>query len=295
MKCHKCGQLGHVEKICKSSQKQENVQAVVEEVDEEELFVVSCFATARSTESWLIDSGCTNHMTYDQELFKDLDATYNTNVRIGNGEKIAVKGKGTIVIEGCTGLKLIPDVLYVPEINQNLLSVGQLLEKGYKVLFEDKSCMIKDSDNKELFRVQMKGKSFALNLIDEEQLAVHKVEDNTLVWHKRMGHFHHGALLYLRKNDLVQGLLELEEKSPVCAACQYGKQMRLPFPKGKSWRATSKLQLVHTDVGGPQKTPSLNGSKYYIAFIDYFSRMCWIYFMKNKNEVASRSLNNSLS
>ena len=145
-------------------------------------------------------------MTYDQELFKDLDATYNTNVRIGNGEKIAMKGKRTIVIEGCTGLKLIPDVLYVPEINQNLLSVGQLLEKGYKVLFEDKSCMNKDSDNKELFRVQMKGKSFALNLIDEEQLDVHKVEDNTLVWHKRMGHFHHGALLYLRKNDLVQGL-----------------------------------------------------------------------------------------
>ena len=79
-----------------------------------------------------------------------------------------MKGKGTIVIEGCTGLKLIPDVLYVPEINQNLLSVGQLLENGYKVLFEDKSCMNKDSDNKELFRVQMKGKSFALNLIDEE-------------------------------------------------------------------------------------------------------------------------------
>ncbi|KAL2345957.1 hypothetical protein Fmac_007242 [Flemingia macrophylla] len=173
------------------------------------------------------------------------------------------------------------------KIDQNLLSVGQLLEKGYKVLFEDKTCMIKDSDNKELFRVQMKGKSFALNLIDEEQLAMHKVEDNTLVWHKRMGHFHHGALLYLRKNDLVRGLPELEEKSPVCAACQYGKQTRLPFPKGKSWRATNKLQLVHTDVGGPQKTPSLNGSKYYIAFIDDFSRMCWIYFMKNKTEVAS--------
>ena len=86
---------------------------------------------------------------------------------------------------------------------------------------------------------------------------------------------------------MLQGLPELEEKSPGCAACQYGKQMRLPFPKGKSWRATSKLQLVHTDVGGPQKTPSLNGSKYYIAFIDDFSRMCWIYFMKNKTEVAS--------
>ncbi|XP_017414030.1 guanine nucleotide-binding protein subunit beta-like protein [Vigna angularis] len=81
---------------------QENVQALIEEGEEEELFVVSCFATARSTENWLIDSGCTNHMSYDQELFKDLDATYNTNVRIGNKAKIAVKGKGTIAIKGCT-------------------------------------------------------------------------------------------------------------------------------------------------------------------------------------------------
>ncbi|XP_017416523.1 uncharacterized protein LOC108327317 [Vigna angularis] len=150
---------GHVEKIYKSSKTQENVQALIEEDEEEDLFVVSCFATARSTESWLIDSGCTNHMINDQELFKYLDATYNTNVRIGNRAKITVKGKGTIAIKGCTGLKLITNVLYVLKIDQNLLSVGQLLEKDYKVLFEDKTCMIKDSDNKELFRVRMKGRA----------------------------------------------------------------------------------------------------------------------------------------
>ena len=61
-------------------------------------------------------------------------------------------------------MKLIYDVLYVPEINQNLLSVPQLLEKGYKVLFEDKNCMIKDSKDRKVFNVQMKGKSFALDL-----------------------------------------------------------------------------------------------------------------------------------
>ncbi|XP_047174024.1 uncharacterized protein LOC124841741 [Vigna umbellata] len=174
-------------------------------------------------------------MTNDQELFKDLDATYYTNVRIGNGAKLTVKGKGTIAIEGCTDLKLINDVLYVPEIDQNLLSVGQLLEKGYKVLFEDKTCMIKDSDNKELFRVKIKGKSFALDLIDKEQFVVHKVEDNMQ----------------------VQGLPQLEEKSPICATLQYGKQTRLPFLKDKSWRATNKLQ----DVKGPKRTPSLNDKK----------------------------------
>ncbi|CAL5368182.1 unnamed protein product [Camellia sinensis] len=285
-RCHKCGQLGHMERICKTQQQQGEAKAAKDQPQEEQLFVVSCFATNSSTESWLIDSGCTNHMTYDRELFRELDKTAISKVRIGNGAHIAVKGKGTVAIEGCTGLKLISDVLYVPEINQNLLSVTQLLEKGYKVLFEDKNCVIKDTKVIEVFKVQMKDKSFALDLMKEEQAAVHKDDSNTVLWHKRLGHFHHAALLFMKKNNLVKGLPELEEEPPKCAACQYGKQTRLPFPQNKAWRATQRLQLIHTDVGGPKKTPSLNGSKYYIAFIDDHSRMCWIYFMKLKSEVA---------
>ena len=45
-------------------------------------------------------------------------------------------------------MKLIFDVLYVPEINQNLLSVTLLLEKGYKVMFEDKNYVIKDTKDR---------------------------------------------------------------------------------------------------------------------------------------------------
>ena len=213
-------------------------------------------------------------MTYDRELFRELDKTAIFKVRIGNGAHIAVKGKGTVAIESHTGLKLISYVLYVPEINQNLLSVTQLLEKGYKVLFEDKNCVIKDTEGREMFRVQMKGKSFALDLMKEEQAAVHKEDGDTVLWHKRLGHFHHATLLFMKKNNLVNGLPKLEEELPTCAACQYGKQTRLPFQQNKAWRATQRLQLIHTDVGGPQKTPSLNGSKYYIAFIDDHTRMC---------------------
>nr|KYP69138.1 Retrovirus-related Pol polyprotein from transposon TNT 1-94 [Cajanus cajan] len=131
VKCHKCGQLGHMEKICKSHQQQGEVKVAEDQSQEEQLFAVTCFAANSSTESWLIDSGCTNHMSYDRELFKELDKTALSKVRVGNGAYIAVKGKGTVAIEGQTGLKLISDVLYVPEINQNLLSVPQLLEKGY--------------------------------------------------------------------------------------------------------------------------------------------------------------------
>ena len=224
-------------------------------------------------------------MTYDRELFRELDATTISKVRIRNRAHIAVKGKGTVVIEGHTSLKLVYDILYVYEINQNRLSVTQLLEKGYKVLLEDRNYVIKDAKNREVFKVQMKGKKFTLDLMKEEQAYVYREDNNTVLSHKRLGHFHHIALLYIKKNNLVKGLPELEEESLKCVACQYGKQTRIPFRQNKAWRAIQSLQLIHTDVRGPMKTPSLNNSKYYIVFIDDYSRMYWIYFMKLKYEV----------
>ena len=64
-----------------------------------------------------------------------------------------------------------------------------------------------------------------------------------------------------------------------------GKQHRLPFSTGKAWRAKDVLELIHTDVCGPMKTSSLNNNSYFILFIDDFSRMTWVYFIKEKSEV----------
>ena len=70
-----------------------------------------------------------------------------------------------------------------------------------------------------------------------------------------------------------------------CKACLFGKQKRKSFPKSAK-RATCKLPLVHTVISGPQKTPSLVGNQYYVAFIDDFTRMCWIFFLEFKSKVA---------
>nr|KYP62407.1 hypothetical protein KK1_016939 [Cajanus cajan] len=115
-------------------------------------------------------------MTYDRELNK----TNISRVQTGNGAHLTVKGKETVVIKSHSGLKLISNVLYVPDINQNLLSVSQLLGKSYKVLFEDKSCVIKDIHNKEVFNVHIKDKSFALNLEKEEPI----INEDTSEEHK---------------------------------------------------------------------------------------------------------------
>ena len=75
-------------------------------------------------------------MTNNQTLFTEIDKTLISKVKIENCEFISVKGKGTVVIESLTGLKHITDVLYAPDIDQNLLSVGQLVEKASKLFLK---------------------------------------------------------------------------------------------------------------------------------------------------------------
>jgi len=93
------------------------------------MFVTTCFSTRDSSYHWHIDSSCTNHMTFDKSLFKTMQPTRITKVRIRNDDYIEAKGKGTISISTNSGTKIISDVLYVPNMDQNLLSVGQLIEK----------------------------------------------------------------------------------------------------------------------------------------------------------------------
>ncbi|GMI94896.1 hypothetical protein HRI_003159000 [Hibiscus trionum] len=247
-KCTKCNQMGHEAVICRSKNQQHDEEAkIVDQEEEDQLFVATCFVSSESNESWLIDSGCTNHMTHDKELFRDLKPTNITKVRIGNGEYISVKGKGTVAITSCSGTKLIPDVLFVPKIQQNLLSVGQLIERGFKVVFEDKYCLIKDAANQDIFKVKIKGKSFALNPLEEEQTAFPIKENITEVWHKRLGHYHHQGLLQMKFKMMANDLPELDDQISSCKACQFGKQNRKPFSK-VTGRAMRKLQLIHTDA-----------------------------------------------
>jgi len=153
-----------MENLCKRKQQEVQIAQETDDKEEEFLFVVTCFASDITNKTWLIDSGCTHHMTHDKDMFVKLDKTYSSKVKIGNGDYIEVKGIGDIAIDVDSDTKIFSDVLYVPEINQNLLSVGQLLEKGYVVVFKDKTCEVFDTTDIKLMSIKMKGKSFLVNL-----------------------------------------------------------------------------------------------------------------------------------
>jgi len=131
----------------------------------------------------------------------------------------------------------------------------------------------------------MKGKCFALNPMEEEHMAFKSKESDTKIWHKRLRHFHHRGLLQMKSKKLVEGLSDPDDDLAYCRACKFGKQHKQSFPK-QAMRASKKLKLIHTNLCGPQRTPSLNGNLYVIAFIDDLTRMCLIFFLKQKSEVA---------
>lgn len=79
-----------------------------------------------------------------------------------------MKGKGSTAVESISEIITNTDVMYVPENDKHLLCVGQLLEKGFEVHFEDKMCVIKDAKALQLFSAKIKRKSFQLDLMDKE-------------------------------------------------------------------------------------------------------------------------------
>ncbi|KAJ0041225.1 hypothetical protein Pint_26986 [Pistacia integerrima] len=86
----------------------------------------------KHNDSWFIDSGCTQHMTGKKEMFTKLEDMKGM-VRLGNGDKVPIKGKGTIAISTIKGTKLISDVLLVPSLSHNLLSIGEMMQTGFCV------------------------------------------------------------------------------------------------------------------------------------------------------------------
>jgi hypothetical protein len=93
---------------------------------------------------------------------------------------------------------------------------------------------------------------------------------------------HYKALPDLQ--TMVSGMPSISaNKDEVCKGCLLGKNTKRSFSSSDS-RAQGILNLVHYDVCGPMSSPSLSGFLYYVIFIDDYSRKCWIYFLKAKNE-----------
>ena len=136
---------------------------------------ISCNVALESTNDfWFLDSGCSNHMIGNKDFFEILDRSIKSEVKLGNNEIVEVSGKGIVNVITKHGKKSISNVYFVPCLKHNLISVGQLSQKGYRVIFEKNLCTIFDMlpSNMVIARVEMtNNRMFPLrmksNMIDE--------------------------------------------------------------------------------------------------------------------------------
>ncbi|GMJ05590.1 hypothetical protein HRI_004228200 [Hibiscus trionum] len=295
VQCYNCNKYGHYSYECRSTPKYEeriNVATAEEENAEESHVFLTYKENEESKENiWYLDNCASNHMCGRKEFFVALDETIRGRVFFGDDSHAEVKGKGKVMITQKNGeKKYISDVYYVPAMKSNIISLGQLLEKGYEVQMKNRSLSIKNRNGELVAQVNMtRNRLFTIDIESGEVKCMKtSIKDDSWLWHLRYGHLGFSGLKLLSKAKMVNGLPEIKPPNQLCEACIKGKQHRQSFEVGKSWRARRPLEIVHTDIAGPFDIPSLGGNRYYLTFIDDYSRKCWVYVLKQKSEALDK-------
>ena len=185
-------------------------------------------------------------------------------------------------------------MLYTPGITKNLISVGTLADQQKTLVFRSHGCFVIDDATSriEMFapRENRKGLYRLSGVQASSGLEANLLYPNsqTALWHKRLGHFHTKGLQRMMRFEAVKGLPQLHFSRHTCSGCQLGKHTRTKLPKQTRNQATRILELIHSDVCGPFRVNSLGGHRYFVTFIDDFSRKVWIYFISHKSQVLSK-------
>ncbi|XP_016651052.1 PREDICTED: uncharacterized protein LOC107881557 [Prunus mume] len=196
-KCGKCNRFGHTAKDCEGNKQVANC-AKEEEVTTGTMFYACHSASVKNGSVWFVDSACSNHMTSQESALINIDRIVTGKVKMGTRDLVQATGKGTLVVETQCGKRYINEVLLVPGLDENLLSVGQMMEHGYYVLFgENKAVVFDDSSlNNVVAKVPMAGnRCFPLSLESMTPAAkkAYVVEDSW-VWHRRLGHLNFASM-----------------------------------------------------------------------------------------------------
>ena len=263
-------------------------------------FVMRDGASNTPATRWIVDSWASQHMTPRKHFFDTYEPISGRKVFMGDNDMIEAVGKGSILMEirvkGRARSIRMHDVFHVPDLHSNLVSVSKLISRGLKVQFNLLGCVVRVSNGEMLAVASLESNLHQLdtNVVNEAEmssLAYSNGNSHSLeLWHKKLGHLNANSIKMLQSmvSEMDVGAAQGDVHSFACERCVEGKQARRPFPTDGGTRATKILELVHSNVCGLMKTPSIEDARYFFTFIDDFSRKIWVYVLKSKKEVLAR-------
>jgi hypothetical protein len=150
---------------------------------------------------------------------------------------------------------VIENVLLVDGLKHNLLSISQLCDKCYNVIFKSIMCIIVNEVNNHVLFVAFRNENVYTidldNVSSKESICLVAINENSWLWHRRLGHANMELLSKLSKFDLAKGLPVTKfVKDKICDACQLGKQTKSSFKKKKVISTSRPLELLHMDLFG---------------------------------------------
>lgn len=241
-----------------------------------------------------IDSGAFSSMCNDKNLLHNYKNTKNKKIIECAGDQVLhTEGTGTLKLKTGDKNKLeeIEDMIYVPNLSSNLLSVSSVAKNGFVVVFRGENCGIYcDQDVKvtgePLLTTKEEHGTYKINVEVSQNLALKTTSDREAdTWHKRFGHLGKSSFEML-KTGMVRGLPNKTLKPlDSCETCVKSKQVRASFPKTGATRAKEVLEIIHSDVCEVTDGTTWDGDKYLCSFIDDKSRFTVVFPLKTKNEV----------
>ncbi|CAI7903315.1 unnamed protein product [Closterium sp. NIES-54] len=229
-------------------------------------------------------------MTHSASLLINIGAPGEvTSIVFGNDKSLPVVGVGSTCLIVDSGPVDITNVLHVPGLKVNLLSVSQLAKKGVTFTMDDAKMNLfwkgeqfaQGVLNGELYQLKTPAKAASSNVAQGSKATLK-------AWHNRLAHANYESVKELANKGLAKGVdvIAGDDEKGLCAACVEGKMARKPFGSRTSPLAKDPLALVHMDVFGPMRHASKGGARFLLVMLDDATRMCWTRLLKAKGDAA---------
>nr|GEU87499.1 hypothetical protein [Tanacetum cinerariifolium] len=201
---------------------------------------------------WIIDSGCSKHMTGNRTLLTNFVEKFHGTVRFGNNDFAMIAGYGDVVIGSMT----IKRVYYVEGLVHNLFSVGQFCDKRLEVAFRKSTCFVRNENGVDL-------------LTDDHSSNLYTIDINEIA------------------SNSSSCLPKMKfKKDHLCSECEHGKIHQKHHKSKTAFVSNQPLYLLHMDLCGLMHVESINGKRYVLVVIDDFSRYAWVFFLHSKDEAS---------